>query len=403
MTVFPASLPRRFIVSHGVYSVAMGMHLVLLAWLAASYLELDAIQLAWVQAASLLPSILILLLSGVLADRLPLKSILSCSFLGMAVAYGFLAVLLYSNTLSFGALLLYGSAVGLFNGMTQPAREKWLAESVGSSTQRRISAASIAQFLSQGLGMLVAGAASSVNIVLVVLLPLLFTVVAAIGLNRAGQPAQVRNQPYASVGQDFMGGLRYMASDSALRQIIALAGFNGFMHMGLFLVVIPLMATTIYAMTAMQFALLQSSFVMGMIVAFVQIYKKQVVGHPGQSAVFCLLYSAGVVYALAQVPTVTGFFMVVIFWGWVAGQSACHSRLVLQALASSSFKGRLSSLYQFSFFGLAPLGALAAGYGIELFSLYQVFSFVSMSSVVIFVAFMFSRSLWSIAQEQDRH
>ena len=74
--------------------------------------------------------------------------------------------------------------------------------------------------------------------------------------------------------------------DVPLRQLLLLVGFNGYMHMGVFLVVVPLLARDVYHMSMAQYAAVQLLFVLGMMSAHLGLYIKKDDAHPGQGAVF---------------------------------------------------------------------------------------------------------------------
>lgn len=374
----------------------MGVHLVLLSWLSVGVLDLPASLVGWVQAAALIPSLFSIALAGVLADKYNPARLMVCVQVVLAITFTLFALLLYSNNLSFVFLLVYGAVVGACNGLVQPVREKLLMQLDAIVLQRRISSASAVQFTCQGAGVLLVTLSVYFDVALLLLLQASLTIAAAIfymQLSVGG--GETTHQPVDSIWQQPLILLR---QNSGLRQLLCLAAFNGYMHLGVFVVVLPILARDVYSLDSQAYAFLQFTFVIGMIVANIRLLRMETIRYPGQGALFSLLYTAVVGFALSRQPTLVGLYLLVAVWGWVAGNSAGLSRIVLQSLVAFEMKGRVMALYQFILFGMAPLGALVAGYALHWLSLATVFIVMSVSSAVLFVVYLFSKTLWSVEQ-----
>lgn len=397
---------RLFLLAHGALAFALGVHQVLLAWLSIGVLHLPAHQVGWVQAAALLPNLGFMLIAGALADRRNVFSVMHTAQLGLLIAYALLAILLQFETLSFLSLMGYAAIVGTANAFLQPAREKVIGELSEQSFQLKITRASLVQFSLQACGIAVAALSEQTGILSVVVAQVLATLLAGMQLLRlkremAGQGVILQGVTRSAPSMLFrhiLQGLVAALSDRRIAQLIGLVSFNGFMHMGLFLVALPLMSRDIYHFNAMKYGLLQFVFVAGMLGAYLLLMFKEHISYPAQGALFSLLYTAVVGFALSRQPTVAGLYILVMFWGWVAGYSATHCRLIIQILAKPEIKGRLMSLYQLMLFGMAPLGALTTGYFSSLYSLSDMFKTMSIASVALFCLFLFSRSLWKVEQ-----
>ncbi|PCK09699.1 MAG: MFS transporter [Alteromonadaceae bacterium] len=390
----------RFLFSHGASSLALGVHLVLLAWLSVDSLALSSTEFAWVQTMALLPSIGLTLLSGVWVDKYGALPVLFVSQVLLTLAYGFLAWVLISGGLSLETLLIYALWVGFGNGLMQPAREKLVTDVAALSLQKKISLASVIQFSMQSCGIALAALSDSLGVSTVVLIQVGIAFLGAANTFGLHLGHTVPNQSPSMLSHvaSLSAGFRALFGHAALRQLMVLIGFNGHMHMGVFIVLMPILATESYQFTSAQYGGLQFVFVLGMISAHLGLLRKSTVQYPGQGALFSLLYTAVIGYALTKSPTVTGLYVLVFCWGLVAGNSAAQCRMVLQSLSAAELKGRLMSIYQFILFGAAPVGALTTGYFIRYLSMTEILYVMSLSSVGLFVLFMFSRSLWAVEQ-----
>lgn len=404
----------RFLLGHGLAALAVGIHLVMLSWLSVGVLHLDAASVGWVQVAALVPSLASIAYAGVLADRVNPVFLMVCVQAVLGLTFTAFALVLWFDSLTFLFLLLYGGVVGACNGLIQPLREKLLMQMDVAILQRKISSASAVQFTCQGSGVLL------VTLTAYFELSMLFVVQAAVSILAATLYASLvkyyssvqaasesslesdldRGESPAKGGpvESWRAPVALMKKLSGLRQILILAAFNGYMHLGVFVVALPLLARDGYGLGSQAYALLQFTFMVGMILANVRLLSIERVRFPGQGALFSLLYTAVIGIAMSRGPTVTGLYLLVGAWGWVAGNSAGLSRMVLQSLVSFELKGRVMAMYQLVLFGMAPLGALATGYALHVFPLGVVFIVMSVSSAVLFVAFLFSRALWGVEQ-----
>ncbi|SMF64004.1 Transmembrane secretion effector [Alteromonadaceae bacterium Bs31] len=391
-----------FLSAHGASAFALGVHQVLLAWLSVTVLQLDSHALGWVQAAGLLPNLVFMLVAGALADKRGAFTLLWKAQLGLTFCYLSLALLLAFNQLGLFSLIVYASLVGTANAFLQPSREKVIGELSEHRLQTKITRASSVQFSLQGLGVLVAALSDNIGFVFVILVQSLFSFMATmqmLNLKRFSEAlkdkAHITELP-ESLLQQILQGIRVVARDTRIAQLIGLIGFNGYMHLGVYIVVVPLLARDVYQFTALQYGLLQFAFIAGMLSAYIIISFKKQIDYPGQGALFSLLYTAILGFALSKQPTETGLYMLIVFWGWVAGNSATHCRMVVQLLVPIDTRARVMSLYQIVLFGMAPLGAIVTGHFAKLYTLNFVFTVLSATSVAMFVFFLFTRSLWAV-------
>lgn len=391
---------HRFLFSHAGSAFATGVHLVVLAWLAVAELNLSSASWGWLQAAGLLPNLLFMLVAGATADRIDPAKVLATAQAVLSLSYGVLTLALYFNMVSYPLLLSYAILVGAGHAFLQPAREKLVALVETNSLQQRISMLSIVQFSLQGLGMLMLALSDLLPLVAVLSLQSL------VSLGACFTFLSIRNIPSAAPPElrkntlsDIVESLHFIKSTPGLRQLMVLVAFNGYMHMGVFLVLVPVVATKVYHHSPAEYASLQLLFLVGMIVAHIALFRQRFIEFPGQGALFSLLYTALVGFGLAKGPTPIGFYALIFFWGVVAGNSAGRCRLVLQSLAKPELKGRVMAAYQLCLFGAAPIGAIVTGYVMTLLAVSDIFLFMSVSSIVLFVIFMTTRTIWGLKQE----
>lgn len=387
---------KSFISAHGLSALATGIHLVAMAWLALTVLDLNSLHWGVVQAAALLPNLLFMLYAGALADRVEPARIMAFAQGALTLGYGALALLIFLDALSLPFLLLYAVTVGASNAFLQPAREKLVALVESNTLQQRISMLSITQFSFQGAGMLAVAISHFIAIQWVISVQCILSLIASVMFWGLIQSGGSKVGPPKKPLVEMLAAIQFVSKSKTLVQLMALVAFNGYMHMGVFLVLVPIIATQTYQHSSAEYASLQLLFLLGMITAHVALYRQKTVEFPGQGALFSLLYTALVGFGLSKGPTPFGFYALIFFWGVVAGNSAGRCRLVLQTMVEPEFKGRAMAVYQLCLFGVAPVGAMVTGFVMNFMKVQDIFLFMSGSSVVLFLLFMMTRSIWSV-------
>jgi len=406
-------------------SVALGIQLILLPWLVIDHLSLSSVWVGWVQAAVLIPNLLLILLGGVSADRGSGKRYLVPLLLINVLLHGALAYVIYSAWLSISLLLLYAVALGIGNAFIQPWREYLLRQvsdsSVRSGLQSLVAKSSLCIYIGQAVGVSLSSFMEVVGTPILLLMQLVMVVLSIVGfrcLLRALAAHTVsavshveadtnRNHLRGQLGdQPILHALRSSWHDmwniTALRSLLCLVAFNGFFHIGVFIVALPLLVQQVYGESVMYFSGLQLTFLLGTIVTTVVVIVKGSLDSPGRRVIFGLLYGGVILFALSAKPTVIGLFILLFFWGVVVGVSANMGRSILQALAPEHCRGRIISLYQLALFGFAPLGALFAGYAIHWWGVIELLKISAIASLVMFMGLMATRALWEVEVEPDK-
>lgn len=378
-------------------ALAMGCQIVLLPWLAVGELNLAAEQVGWVQSLSLFPSVVLLLIGGSFADRNYNRMWLPLFYLVLASSHVIMSTLLILGSLQLNWLLAYALLLGISSAFIQPLRERLLPRLLNDkgSLQQSIVIMSLCLYMAQAIGVAVAGQLDTVGTQWILLGQTVLLVLTA-GVFFFWVRPQTTSLDVAPQTVGITDGLRVVWHNKVLRNLILLVGFNGFMNIGLFVVALPLLARDGYQQGAVYFASLQLCFVLGNIAATLGLLKRGKAQHPGRAVLFCLLYSGVLMLAVSAKPTLNGLFGLVFFWGVVSGVSASLGKGLLQQQAPEQYRGRIVSIYQLALFGAAPIGALVCGYVVSYFGPWQLFMSAGVISVLVFVVYGFSRTLWAV-------
>ncbi|BBM02676.1 MFS transporter [Microbulbifer sp. GL-2] len=395
----PARL-QKFLLGYSGTSLATGLQVILLPWIALTVVDLPALQLGWVQASVLLPNLVFLLFGGALADRRDPALVATLACLGLALCHGALLLYYSLHVLTLPVLMTYGICLGICSAFLQPSRDNLVQRSARSErgrasesrVQKTVTWMMLAQYGGQAVGMLLAsrfdqwGLQSLLGVQVGVLL---LAALSLLSLRDGGvRLPEVEKQPHTLI----LDGLSQAWRQPVLRELTALMSFNGFVHIGVFLVVLPLLAEG-YGRGAGYYATLQLAFVAGTVIATVTMLRRGQGPEPGRGILMCLLYSAALLIAISLGPTQLGLILLCLCWGAVAAASAGLGRSIVQLLAPADYRSRIISIYQFALFGSAALGALAAGILSEYAAPFTTLLWAGVLSFVAFVLVALSGAL----------
>ncbi|WP_439135766.1 MFS transporter [Pseudomaricurvus sp.] len=402
----------KYLLAIGFAALAMGIQIVLLPWLAVGELHLSADQVGWVQSAVLLPGVVLMLFGGVFADRTGAVSLLPGLYGLLAVCHGVMLWQVGLGMLFLPMLLGYALLLGICNAFIQPLREKVLPQFADSesSLQTSVVQISLCVYVAQAIGVSLAGHMEQWGVTTVLAIQCAAVAVSAVLfflLVRQGKPGRSQNDQNPVVDQQssmvsIAEGVRFVVRHRVLKHLMVLVGFNGFMHIGVFVVALPLLARDIYQQDALYFAGLQLVFVGGNIVATLGLLRRGQVEQLGRPVLFCLLYAGIIMMAISAQPKAFGLLFLVFAWGVVAGVSASLGKSLLHQQVDESYRGRVLSIYQLALFGAAPLGALACGYAVHSWGALNLFRIGGGLSLVLFVLYLGVRPFWNISTESVR-
>ncbi|WP_444916541.1 MFS transporter [Microbulbifer sp. JMSA003] len=359
---------QRFLLGYSGTSLATGLQVILLPWIALTIVDLPALQLGWIQASVLLPNLVFLLFGGALADRRDPALVSALACLGLALCHTALLLYFTFHVLNLSTLMVYGICLGVCSAFLQPARDNLVQRSArnrkGQATERGVQKTvtwmMLAQYGGQAVGMLLASRFDQWGLQHLLGVQIAVVLVASLLLFSLRQPQERQKAPEKRSHTLILDGLSQAWKHPVLRELTALMAFNGFVHIGVFLVVLPLLAED-YGRGAGYYATLQLAFIAGTVIATVTMLRRGQGQEPGRGILMCLLYSAALLIAISLGPTKFGLILLCLCWGAVAAASAGLGRGIVQLLAPADYRSRIISIYQFALFGSAALGALAAG------------------------------------------
>ncbi len=376
----------------GLAYLANGMQLVLLAWLATQVLGMSALGVGALFAVMLLPQIALLPLSGRMADsQSPLTLVkLGCAI--KAISHFALLLAFWLGLKNTGILFLYAAMLGVGVAFFLPSKDKIVVQYFPRRLQRSISLGSAFQFAGILVGALLAGLVDTLGVIALLMTQCVCLVLALLCWSRLSMPDSKNVSPVITNQRTQVG------RPPALRQLFILCAITGFLHMGFALALFPELGLKHWQLSSFEYGVMQAVFYLGAVVVYIANAYKKPQQYPGQTVLFCLLYTAGIAYSIARGPTFWGGYGLIFLWGAVAGYSASMSRVLLHSIIQDAERGQVSALYQRILLTAAPVGSIVCGVLLQQVGLYSALMLVTALSILTFAGFLLTRTLWGIEQ-----
>ena len=352
-----------FISGVGSWFTALGMQGVLFSWLVVGVLQAEAEWVGIAQSALMLPSILLVLIGGMVADRSDGRLLLIGLHVVASVLSACLVVIVANEWLSMTLLIGYALCIGSVQAFVMPTRDSLLSEVAGANMLRAVAGMTLTQWLSQALGALLAGSARWFGIVPALCMHSLILLAGAPTLRKLPPtPSKSRaGQARASLS-DILEGVREVLESPVLRPLLVLVLVVGIGFIGPYLVVLPILVRDYYGGDVAQLAALNMAFPLGTIFGAGAVLWYGGMRRKGLAQVLALLGGACCVGVLSFGLPFWGALLTVGVWGTSASIFMSAGRTVFQEQARPSHRARVLSVYTLGFMGTTGLvGAPLAG------------------------------------------
>ena len=326
----------------------------------------SAAYLGYVGFAAGIPVWLFMFYGGVIADRLPRRSvIIFAQSLMMFLAF-ILALLTFTHVVQAWHIIVLAFFLGLANAFDAPARQAFLLELVDRKALVNAIALNSTMFNSaRALGPAAAG------IVYALFGPawcftlnglsFIGVIAALIKMNLKKTPKQIVNK---SAFSELKEGFKYSLSQPMIRTLIYLIALINIFGIS-FITLIPAWAVSILHGDAATNGIMQSARGLGALITALfiaslgsskYIYKMMTAGIISLP-VFLFLFALVLWLPLSLLMLVAnGIALILVF---------NLSNAIVQNIVSDSFRGRVMSIYSFTSFGFLPLGSLMIGFMAE--------------------------------------
>ena len=324
-------------------------------------LEDRPVAIAAALVAQTLPGAMLALLGGALADRVERRVVLVRTYGTVAAVSTLFAALVALDVRVAWPIFPLAIIVGSAAAFTNPARQSLVPQLVSrEQLQNGVIFANMGYMAAfQFVGPTAAGFAVDLAG-----LAFAFALEVALLAIAAALFAGVRTpppQPSGSrIGEDLRAGVRYVASEPALRGLLLLGTVVGVFFIGPFAVTVPIVVPDVFGESDRWVGILWGCFGAGVIAGSIALTLRRV---PRRGTAVCAAnVSGGIVLCLySQSETLWLSVALLFVWGLGAAVFLNYVIALLQELADPPMMGRVMSMYSLAFFASTPIGYAQAG------------------------------------------
>jgi MFS family permease len=352
---------RLFFVGQLVSQSGTWMQTVALGWLVLELSDNSGVAVGTVIALQFLPTLLLGVWGGVIADRFDKRKVLVCTQVALAVGATVLAVLTFTDAIALW--MIYGIVVwnGLALAVDNPTRQSFVPEMVGPSELSNAIGLSSALFqTARILGPALAGVLIVAVGTGVCFLVNAVSFVAVIGALLAMRPSELhRGAPLERAKGQVREGLRYVWRTRELRAALLLTAVVGTLAINS-PVVLPLLAKITFDGTAQTYSWMTVAMGAGALVGALLVANRA-------EARADVLIGSGLGFGLAicaaaMAPSLGVFLglLLLVGAGQIAFLATCNS--LIQLRSDPSMRGRVMAVYSITLLGSTPIGGPLVGW-----------------------------------------
>jgi MFS family permease len=339
-----------------------------------AWLVLELTHSAWllglVGALQFLPVLILSLFGGVLADRLPKRTVLRFTQSFATLQAFVLWILVATGEVRLWHVLVLASLLGLTNSFDMPTRQAFVVEMVGredlpNAIALNSSLFNMARILGPGLGGLIIAWLGVAPLFLLNAVSFIPVIIGLFLIDNSTLYAQVKripaekDAPGQGTLQSMREGLAYVARTPSILLIITVIGVVSLFGIN-FNVVLPLFATDVLHVGAVGFGFISSAFGFGSLCSALWLAWSN--RRPGLTwllygiGIFCvleILFALSHLYLLSLVLIAGVGFAQIVF--------SATANTIVQTVAPDRLRGRVMSVYMMVFAGSVPPGNLFTG------------------------------------------
>lgn len=359
-----------YIFAAGTWFLSFGLNGVIVPALVTQELRAGGGAMALAQASSQVPTMLLILIGGAVADRADRRRLLIALHVVAAALTGFLALGVHRGALSMPLIVAYGVGMGSVSAFLMPARDALLSDVSGGNLMRAVSVLTMTQWGMQALGSFSARIGANVGIAALIAIQAAILLVGAPAIARLPRRAQRDGSKRAALTlSEFAEGVAEVAQSLVLGPVALLAIALGVLFIGPFLVVFPLLVRDYYGGDLADLSLLFGCFPLGIIASSAWILARGGVRRKGVAQLASLGIGGLCMIALGLGLPFPVALAIVFVFGLGGAVFMNASRTLFQEKAPAAHRGRVLSVYSLSTMGAsgvlgAPLsGLLVARFG----------------------------------------
>ncbi len=393
-----------YLAGTGAWFLAFGIQSVMFAWLVAIVLNETPEMVGIAQMSMLVPSMLLMLFGGVVADHYGGRGVARLTQALAAIPVLALAAMLAINALTFSVLVAYAMAIGVLQAFITPARDGLLNAVASGRVQRTVVLVSIIQFTTQMVGFGIAALTDTIGPVPVMVVQAAAMLLGALAFHavRVESARHSGRLSVAAVVTSIAEGARTVLRSPPMRTVMIMNVAMGVLFMGSFIVTLPLLVREVFNGSATDLSIMNVCNSLGLLTTLLILLRIGDVARPGRALLASQMLGAVVLAAAGTGLPFSLFVAMIYLWGTCGGVTMSMSRSIMQEQAPDDQRGRVMAFFAFTFMGAGPLGALANGLLVGRFGAETTLIIASAVMLATSATVALTTGLWRMRREPGR-
>lgn len=350
---------RLYYIGQGLSHCGNWMQTVAAGWLVLT-LTGSGIQLGAVMALRYLPMLLGGFFAGEIVDRFDKRTLLFRTQSVAAALALFLSAVVFFDVVQLWMLYIVALLSGITDAIDNPTRQTFVHEMVGPENLRNaVTLNSTMANLARALGPMFAGTLiATVGIAFCFFANALsfLAVIAALRLIRSGELHSQELRPQA--GRDYFAGMRYAASKPVIKSVLLAMAVIGTLSYE-FQVSLPLLARSVFAGGAADYAALLSAMGVGSVVGGLYAASRKRIAFP-EFVMWALLFGLSICIT-AFLPSLSLATVGMVAVGFFSINLTSTGNTMIQLESDAHMRGRVMALWSSAIFGSTLVGAPVIG------------------------------------------
>ena len=374
---------------------AIGIQTVLFPFLVLTKLDAGAPELGIAMMALFLPTMLLILVGGAVADHISGRRILifvhfvaGLPSLGLFVAYS-------TDTLTYPVLIIYALTMGVMGAFIIPARDSLLTLIASGRVQKAVMAVTVFQFGSQILGFGLASLEDQVGVGLIFLSQTaLLWLGAMLAFRLPDHTPEGGKAPSLSGIAEGFSEVRQTPRLLAPTLIVLCVGV---LYFGTSQVVLPIIISNVFDGGSDELATMNIAMMLGIVFTAMMIGRFGPIERQGRALILALGYGTFTMASFSIAHSFPLFVAVAFLWGCGGGVAMTMNRTIIQESAPPSHRGRILAIFQMGVLGGAPIGAFFSGFYVEWLGPQNAVLIPSVFMMVMLLLVCAFTPIWSLA------
>lgn len=356
---------RAYLGGTALSGMGLAMQQMLLSWILIGILLLPADEVGLIQAVIGVPGVFLILLGGAIADRADPRNFLIGIYLVAPVFPLFLIAMDYAGWFAVWSVMVWGIGMGFVQSYSMPAQQAILNRISGGQIQQGVTAATIAGFIVQVVGLGLAGQIDRLGIAPVLFVQGLSIGLAAWAMTRVGRVDHELPRRRESALHGIVQGLRETYRHKVIYNVLVINFISSVFNAGSFMTVFPFVVKRMYDGDAFALSALMAVFFGGAALSNAIMLRFMPLVHPGRVFLLMQLSRIVVLYLIFLHGDWWLLVLGTFGWGLNMGITSNLARTIVQESAAGEFRGRILAVFSVGQVGSAPIGAIILGWLIE--------------------------------------